>query len=188
MDYRSSQWSGGVTRELFIYPEWTAYPDRDFLLRISAATVVLETATFTPLEGFHRWITPLEGRLVLQGDQGTAASLAPYEIHDFDGSEGIESRGKVSDFNLMVKKGWEADMRVLALEAGEAMTLALEASDLLALYLPEGETLTLGGIPQGSLKAGELLVAEGGGTLDLQTEAPSRVICCRVKKARASEG
>ncbi|OPL08589.1 MAG: hypothetical protein AVO33_10210 [delta proteobacterium ML8_F1] len=186
-DFRTSQWSGGTTRELFIYPEWSAYPDRDFLLRISTATVALETTTFTRLEGFRRWITPLEGELVLQGDGGTDRDLKPYEIHAFDGGESIESHGKVTDFNLMVKKGWEAQMKVLKPRVNETLTLDVGESDLVALYLPRGGPLGLKGTAGETLKAGELLIAEGSGSFSILGTAWSEVICCRINKARSSD-
>lgn len=64
-DFRTSTWSGGTTTELFLYPENGSYAARDFLFRISSATVDLEESDFTPLQGVERYITPLEGSFVL---------------------------------------------------------------------------------------------------------------------------
>ena len=41
-DYRSSRWSGGTTTELAIAPAGADYGARDFLWRVSSATVELE--------------------------------------------------------------------------------------------------------------------------------------------------
>ena len=45
-DFRTSAWSGGTTTELFLYPEGGSYAARDFLFRISSATVDLEESDF----------------------------------------------------------------------------------------------------------------------------------------------
>ena len=58
---RVSSWSGGTTTELSIAPENGNYQSRDFLWRLSSATVELEESTFTSLPDFDRIILTLEG-------------------------------------------------------------------------------------------------------------------------------
>ena len=56
-----SSWSGGTTTQLAIEPENAEYKDRDFLWRVSSATVALEESVFTPLPDYERLIMTLEG-------------------------------------------------------------------------------------------------------------------------------
>ena len=60
-EYSTSAWSGGTTTELGIGPEGSRYADREFLWRISSATVDLEESTFTALPDYDRIIMTLEG-------------------------------------------------------------------------------------------------------------------------------
>ena len=46
----TSKWSGGSTTELFIWPKDASYAERRFNIRISTATVDVESSTFTRLE------------------------------------------------------------------------------------------------------------------------------------------
>lgn len=52
-DYPVSNWSGGKTTQLFIYPENSEYAKRNFLFRISSATVDCERSEFTSCQ---EWI------------------------------------------------------------------------------------------------------------------------------------
>ena len=103
-EYWISQWSGGTTTEIFIWPEGASYAAREFSLRISSATVELEESDFTPLPGVERYITPLEGGFTLT-HPGTSpvvltALAAPYR---FSGQISTHCVGKATDFNLMLK-------------------------------------------------------------------------------------
>ena len=60
-NYIISQWSGGTTTQLAIAPEGAVYADRDFLWRISSATVDLEESDFTALPDYVRLISVLDG-------------------------------------------------------------------------------------------------------------------------------
>ena len=55
-DYKVSQWSGGSTTELYLYPEDGDYKTGNFQLRISSATVETERSEFTSLPGVERYL------------------------------------------------------------------------------------------------------------------------------------
>ena len=80
-----SNWSGGKTTQLFIYPENSEYAKRNFLFRISSATVDCERSEFTSLPGVDRVILPLKGSLHLFYEGHGEKVLAPYEQDRFDG-------------------------------------------------------------------------------------------------------
>ena len=50
----TTQWSGGATTQLAIAPKGAVYADRDFLWRLSSATVELDESDFTPLPAYDR--------------------------------------------------------------------------------------------------------------------------------------
>lgn len=103
-EYIKSTWSGGTTTQIGIYPADAEYKDRDFLWRISSATVDLEESTFTLLPDYDRIIMTLKGNMELAHNGGNPVTLEPFEIHEFDGADHTLSRGRVVDFNLMLRK------------------------------------------------------------------------------------
>ena len=60
-------------------------------------------STFTKLEGIKRIISILEGKMELSHKNRYNITLMPYEIDRFIGDWDTSSKGKVKDFNLMLK-------------------------------------------------------------------------------------
>lgn len=104
----TSAWAHGETTELFIYPENSRFSERDFLWRVSSATVTSEESDFTPFFGVKRWIMPFDSALKLTHEYNNkplySITLNPYEAHCFRGDWKTQSKGKVTDFNLMLKE------------------------------------------------------------------------------------
>lgn len=139
-DYRVSRWSGGETREFLLFPESASYAGRDFLWRVSSATVELPESDFTPLPDYRRFLTPLSGALKLSQDGGPFRTLGALEVLPFDGGAETKSRGEVTDFNLMLRKGEaEGGMETASLRAGETLRLGT----LLPAEAAESETLLI---------------------------------------------
>lgn len=103
--YNTSKWSGGTTTEIYKYPESSEYQDRNFTWRISSATVDLDTSKFTKLSDYDRIIMVLKGKLILIQDEENSIVLNELDQYAFDGNSNTESEGKVTDFNLMMRKG-----------------------------------------------------------------------------------
>ena len=104
-DRKISNWSGGVTKELYIYPEDGDYQKRNFKFRISIATTELENSIFTKLENTNRIISILNGTMELNHIGHHSTTLEKYQIDRFYGEWETHSKGKVTDFNLMIKNG-----------------------------------------------------------------------------------
>lgn len=104
-NYIISDWSGGKTTQLAIDPPTALYADRAFNFRLSSATVTLEESDFTPLPDYERIIAPIEGKLSLMFNGSEAIVLNEMELCHFDGAWQTRSRGKVTDYNLMTRKG-----------------------------------------------------------------------------------
>jgi environmental stress-induced protein Ves len=100
-EQKTSQWSGGTTTQLAIFPETATYDQRDFLFRISTAQVLTEESEFTSLPGISRSIMILEGNLTLNHEGHYSKTLQKFDSDTFDGGWKTTSSGKVTDFNLM---------------------------------------------------------------------------------------
>lgn len=148
-DYVTTSWSGGTTTQLAIAPEGAVYADRDFLWRFSSAGVELEHSDFTPLPDYHRLIATLKGGLDMKVGEGERFSLVPYQVYSFDGGVPVESWGRCTDFNLMLRKGQcEGILQALDLEAGAAVSWTAPVAApqnfsgrTLAIYCGEGEAV-----------------------------------------------
>lgn len=110
--YKTTDWSGGRTTELYIFPENGDYARREFLIRISSATVEPGESRFTKLSGFRRELMLLEGGLELVHEGRSRREMRPYDVDSFLGSWDTVSFGTspVRDFNLMAKEGMETSM------------------------------------------------------------------------------
>lgn len=104
-EYVVSSWSGGTTTQLAIFPPEAVYARRDFLWRISSAAVELEESDFTALPDYERLISTLAGEIVLSHNGGPELRLEPFRVHAFSGADATHSRGRCTDFNLMLRRG-----------------------------------------------------------------------------------
>lgn len=159
-DYAVSQWSGGTTTQIAIYPPNALYADRDFLWRLSSATVDLEESDFTPLGDYQRYITVLEGSMTLTHDGGSPLTLTAGRIHEFDGGSQTHSVGRCTDFNLMLRKGkCRGALRAIPLSAGSSTAVA-SASGTLVVFCCSGSGVVREGEEAVSLAAFESALAE----------------------------
>lgn len=123
-EYKVSEWSGGSTTELAIFPENADYSKREFLWRISSAKVELDKSSFTPLPGVQRIIMPLDGDLKLNHIGQRESVLHPFQQDSFPGDWQTKSEGKVQDFNVMCQAEAEANLEHFSLEAGERLVVS----------------------------------------------------------------
>lgn len=112
-DFTTSEWAGGKTTQMYIYPEESSYKDLNFKWRISSATVDLKESDFTELAGVYRFITTLDNNLKLTHDYEKYIELKPFDIYEFCGNIRTHSFGKVKDFNLMISNKAKGKLRNL---------------------------------------------------------------------------
>ena len=96
-------WDGGKTFEYFIYPENSTYSERNFLFRISSASIEKVPSDFTKFSGFRRYLLMLDDSLEIIRN-GAEEIYLEEEIFEFDSDDSIVSKSSGSDFNLMVAK------------------------------------------------------------------------------------
>lgn len=128
---KSTQWSGGTTSELFIFPSDSNFQQRDFVFRISSATVETEKSTFTLLPNFHRYLVVLEGKLKIEHVDRFSVELSPFDSTYFEGDWNTTSEGKVRDFNLIFNDSVEVKLLERKLEYGMKLE---KKSDFLFLF------------------------------------------------------
>ena len=96
-------WDGGETFEYYIHPENSLYANRDFLFRISAATISKVPCTFTKFEDYQRFLVMLDNNLHIEHND-KEEHYTPNDIFKFDSNSDIVSYTKGNDFNLIVSK------------------------------------------------------------------------------------
>lgn len=163
--YTVSQWMGGHTKELAIYPNDSKYVDRNFLWRLSSATIEDEESTFSNLPDYDRVIMVLDGEVVLSYENERVVRLKELDQDRFDGAWKTKSFGKITDYNLMVRKGSEGYMDVIELsEKAESYDYIVPSDKpfkTCAIYLKEGYLIANVNKESIRLNPGELLVMEG---------------------------
>lgn len=145
-DMPVSEWSGGTTTEIAIYPAGAKYADREFIFRISTAKVELDESDFTSLPDYDRIIASIEGAMelthALRGGERSAIVEPLRTVHRFDGGVPTHCVGRARDLNLMLRKGSaEGDLRFL--ERGENVVLPMAANDFALVYEFESGTAHL---------------------------------------------
>lgn len=135
-EFKTSRWSGGTTKELYIYPENGDYSKREFLFRLSIAVTEAEDSVFTKLYQVNRVISILKGKMELSHKGHHNVVLLPYEIDRFNGEWDTVSKGKVTDFNLMLKN-CKGDFFFKEFDGKEKITFN-EEEDFLFVYCISG--------------------------------------------------
>jgi len=136
-DIQISNWSGGTTSELYIYPENSNYKSLDFNFRLSKATIEVEESIFTPLPNVKRKLMLLDGELELIHQNHHKKKLVPFEYDTFSGSWNTKSIGKATDFNLMMLGDTEGEYKVLS-TIKEAHLTYTHTADISVLYVANG--------------------------------------------------
>jgi environmental stress-induced protein Ves len=102
-DNKPSIWSGGLTYEYIIYPKTANYTDRDFIFRISSATIEQAPSEFTKFKGYHRYLVMLNNGLDIEVNKRKKI-YEKYEIMEFKSDDEVTSYTKGTDFNWMVSE------------------------------------------------------------------------------------
>ena len=112
-NFKVSNWAGGKTTEIGIFPEDSKYLDRNFIWRLSSATVDTDESVFSKLPDYDRVLLVLKGDVVLAHDGQRVARLKELEQDRFDGAYNTKSFGKITDYNLIVGKGNQGFLDVI---------------------------------------------------------------------------
>ena len=128
----TTNWSGGTTSQLFIFPEDAVFAQKNFDFRISTATIEAEESTFTPLPNYNRLLANLEGNLEIIHQGKYSKKLQKFENDRFHGSWQTSSKGKARDFNVIFNDNYE--LKFSYREISEP-TFSQKKSDFLLLFI-----------------------------------------------------
>lgn len=140
---KTANWSGGQTTEIYIYPEGSDYKERDFLFRLSTATVEVSSSEFTPLPGVNRTLMVLEGEMELIHEGYHRCTLLPLQKDIFQGGWKTRSIGECIDFNLMCREKTSGDLNGMVLPKGHTLEFD-EAKAPFYIYLYKGKVEMMG--------------------------------------------
>ncbi len=158
--FKTTQWTGGATTELYIYPEGADFKSREFEFRLSIATINIEESDFTPLPDVDRTLLLLEGELELIHEGHHSTILKPLEQDRFSGSWKTKCIGKGKDFNLMTK-GLKGTVDLLRKD-----TTIDDGCEFVCLYCYTGN-LSIGEITLGK---NQLIVIQKSSILNVKIE------------------
>lgn len=163
-DYKLSKWMGGTTKELALFPEGSSYLERNFMWRLSSATIDKEESDFTKLPDYDRVLMVLDGEVVLSYEGERVTRLKALEQDRFDGASKTKSFGKITDFNLMVRKGMEGYLDLIWPTQEKQVCTSTEETELKlvthTLYCKEGYSVVSFGGDSHMISAGQLMVIE----------------------------
>lgn len=114
-DQITNNWSGGTTTQLAIYPKDADYKKRNFLFRISTASVESEESVFTKLPGVSRKLMILDGEIKIEHKDHYSKTIKKFEQDEFSGDWETKSYGKAIDFNLMTTAEVTGDIEAITL-------------------------------------------------------------------------
>jgi environmental stress-induced protein Ves len=156
-----NKWSGGSTRELYIFPSESTYGNRDFEVRISSAKVEVEQSEFTALPGVNRKLMVLEGSLKINHENHHSLFLYPFDVDSFLGDWKTTSEGICTDFNVMTQGNLKSELTAITLASQTKQVLEIDNSwRSIYLYLHSGTVeMTISGKTM-LVSQDELLVIE----------------------------
>ena len=155
--YKTSQWNGGDTTELFIYPMHSKYTTRNFNFRLSTATVNIEKSNFTSLPGITRALMVLDGEMILKHKDHHTAKLGRFDSDNFKGDWNTSSGGKCSDFNLMTMGNTKGTVESLHINKEKQVDFSFSDNiQHLVIYVYAGQIK----IENQTIETGDLVVFE----------------------------
>ncbi len=162
-----SNWSGGSTSQLYIFPKDSTLQERNFDFRISSAIVEVEESEFTSFVGYDRLLMVLNGELEIVHENQYSKNLKQFEIDSFSGDWKTTSKGKITDFNLIVKRGFKGELNYLIIKNEEPISKEFSnIPERIGYYIISGELNSIINDSEYFLKKGELIMIENRGKIE----------------------
>lgn len=178
-NFETKTWSGGTTKELFIYPENAEYLQRNFQFRLSTAKVETEKSDFTKLEGISRKLMILDGKITLFHNDTNCKILNKFDIAEFEGNWKTSSIGKCTDFNLMTSGKTKGELKSIVIEKDKTAICEInEMSDFAFIFVYSGKIL----FNNNTILNGDLIVISETSTENFEIEAieKSEIVFCEI--------
>ena len=166
-------WASGTSTELFIHPADGNFQKREFIFRISTATVEAEETDFSDFSGLTRILMILRGKLTLIHEGRYTKELEQFDQDTFDGSWKTRSKGKVQDFNLMFNETYKGEVEHYKLLSGEQKEF-IKTTERLFLFVYDG----IFQLENSTTKSGDLIEVLDEDMLSLICVEEGNVIGC----------
>lgn len=166
--FKTLNWTGGTTKELFIFPANANYQERNFLFRLSTATVETETSDFTLLPGVSRKLMILSGSIHIKHEGHYSKQLNKFDIDSFEGGWKTSSIGKCTDFNLMTSGNTAGEIYSMIVKKERKNDHPIkENCNWFFIYVSSGKITTEIHQQTNTLNTGDLLVIQQPPLLNL---------------------
>ena len=180
-----SQWSGGSTKQLYIFPEDASYSDRNFQLRISTARVDAPESVFTALPGFDRKLMILEGEIVINHENHYSKVLTPFEVDSFSGDWITTAKGTCVDFNVMTVGTVKSELSIIQLERSQPRKIEGDSlfSEMFLFSLERG-VMVKSDLQTYQLEKGHLFCIDqlSKENLELSSEQNAQLVMVRINR------
>jgi environmental stress-induced protein Ves len=176
--FQTAKWAKGTTTELLKFPPESDFLKRDFIFRISTATVEAEESTFSDFSGLTRILMVLEGSITLIHEGRYQKQLNPYDQDVFDGSWSTRSIGKVRDFNVMFNSQASASLCAITLASNQSQDIDITKKRIV-LFVHTGKFL----VGEQLLETGSVLYIEENEWTSIQLTCieSGTILCCQVE-------
>lgn len=183
ISFKTTNWSGGSTTELFIYPPESDFQRRDFDFRLSTATVEVVKSIFTPLPGISRTLMVLDGQMTLTHENHHSKTLKTFDVDNFDGGWNTQSNGRCIDFNLMTKGNATGELDHLTLNKKETNIVELSSRyKWVFIYLNRGSLNISSENEKLNINEGDLIAVSDleNQKLLFEANAPTEIVLIKI--------
>lgn len=158
-DFKTTKWSGGTTKQLYISPSAAEYQSRNFDFRLSSAKVEVEKSDFTLLPGVSRKLMILDSEMTINHQNHYSKTLHKFDYDEFEGDWKTSSIGKCTDFNLMTRNNTFGELNAAVIKKHKNLEfLTNSVWDFLFVYLFSGKIDFVFHMKKRLLSQGDLLV------------------------------
>jgi environmental stress-induced protein Ves len=156
-DLTTSNWSGGTTTQLVIYPKDSDYKKQNFQFRISTATVEADESDFTKLSGVSRKLMILNGEIDIEHKNKYSKNLKKFDQDEFSGDWETKSFGKATDFNIMTTGNTSGELKAISISKSTIISLQ-KNTDCYALYIFLGKIELIANDKKLRLQSGDIVL------------------------------
>ncbi|MRT92374.1 HutD family protein [Ancylomarina sp. 16SWW S1-10-2] len=159
--FKTINWSGGISTQLYIYPETSDYALRNFDFRLSSAKVEVEKSDFTALPSVSRKIMILDGEIEISHKNHYTKKLQQFDVDEFEGDWQTSSIGICTDFNLMTRGNTKGQLSSISLLKNKTTNFEVSKEySKVIVYLYSGKITFLFETEEVILNQGELLILD----------------------------
>lgn len=108
------KWQGGITKQLFVYPEGSNGVGNGSLFEVTSSTMDFPKTEYTLFENFKRILMVIDGTTTLSHKDGTSKTLRKYDYHAFHGNLQTYSDGLATDYEIIFDEKLVGRMQVVS--------------------------------------------------------------------------